>query len=45
MVHIRTSLVVHWLRICLQMQGTWVQSLIQEDSMCHEVTKAMQHNY
>ena len=24
------SLVVHWLRICLQMQGTWVWTLLQE---------------
>ena len=27
-----TSLVVQWLRIRLLMQGTWVQSLVQEDS-------------
>ena len=27
---VRTSLVVQWLRICLPMQGTQVQSLIQE---------------
>ena len=26
----RTSVVVQWLRICLPMQGTQVQSLIQE---------------
>ena len=25
-----TSLVVHWLRICLAMQGTWVQALVRE---------------
>ena len=29
----RTSLVVQWLRICLP-QGTWVWSLVQEDSTC-----------
>ena len=28
------SLVVQWLRILLPLQGTWVQSLAQEDSMC-----------
>ena len=26
----RTSLVVQWLRICLPVQGTWVQSLVRE---------------
>ena len=30
-----TSLVVQWLRVCLLMQGTWVQSLVQEDPTCH----------
>ena len=28
--YVGTSLVVQWLRICLQMQGTWVQSLVGE---------------
>ena len=28
------SLVVQWLRICLPVYGTWVQSLVQEDPMC-----------
>ena len=28
----RTSLVAQWVRIYLPMQGTWVQSLVQEDS-------------
>ena len=28
----RTSLVVHWLRIRLPMQGTWVRALVWEDS-------------
>ena len=26
------------------MQETWVQSLVQEDSTCHETTKPMYHN-
>ena len=26
-----TSLVAQWLRICLPMQGTWVQALVPED--------------
>ena len=34
-----TSLVVQWLRICLPMQGTWVQSLVQEDPPCQGATK------
>ena len=34
-----TSLVVQWLRIHLPMQGTWVRSLVQEDSTCHGATK------
>ena len=34
----RTSLVVQWLRICLPVQGTWVQSLVQEDSTCPQST-------
>ena len=25
-----TSLAVHWLRLCLPMQGPWVQSLVRE---------------
>ena len=39
----RTSLVVQWLRICLPMQRTWVQSLVQEASTHCGVTKAMHH--
>ena len=35
----RTSLVVQWIRICLPMQGTWVQSLIWKDPMCYRETK------
>ena len=33
------SLVVQWIRMCLPMQGTWVQSLAQEDSPCWRATK------
>ena len=40
----RASLVVQWLRICLPVKGTWIRSLVQEDSACREVTKAV-HNY
>ena len=32
---IETSLLVQWLRICLPMQGTQVQPLVQEDSTYH----------
>ena len=28
--HFGSSLVIRWLRICLPMQGTWVQSLVRE---------------
>ena len=31
----RTSMVGQWIRICLPMQGAWVQSLVQENSTCH----------
>ena len=40
-----TSLVAQWMRICLPMQGTQVQSLIQEDSTSHRATKPVSHNY
>ena len=40
-----TSLVVQRLRICLPLQGTWVQSLVQEDSTCCGATKSVRHNY
>ena len=36
----RTSLVVQW-----PMQGSWVQSLVWEDSMCRGITKPVCHNY
>ena len=35
------SLVVQWLRICLQMQGTQVPPLVREDPTCHGATKPM----
>ena len=41
----RTSLVVQWLRICLPMEGTNVQSLVWEDPTCRRATKPMRHNY
>ena len=40
-----TSLVVQWLRICLPVQGTWVQALVWEDPTCHRATKSVHHNY
>ena len=39
------SLVAQWIRICLPMQGTQVQSLVQEDPTCHGATKPVRHNY
>ena len=35
----RTSLVASWLRICLPMQGTWVQALVLDNSICLRATK------
>ena len=40
-----TSLLVQWLRICLPGHGTWVQSLVWEDSAWCRVTKSMCHNF
>ena len=39
----RPSLVVQWLRICIEMQGTRVRSLVREDSTCHRATKPVSH--
>ena len=39
------SLVAHWLRIPLPMQGTRVGALLQEDPTCWGTTKPMCHNY
>ena len=41
----RDSLVVQWLRILLPMEGTRVQSLVQEHPTCLGATKPMRHNY
>ena len=40
-----TSLMVQWLRICLPMQKTQVQFLVQEDSTCLRATRSMCYNY
>ena len=40
----RTSLVVQWLRVCLPMQGTQVQSLVQEDPAYCRATKPVYHS-
>ena len=40
----RISLVAQLIRIHLPTQGTWVQSLVREDSTCRRATKPM-HNY
>ena len=42
---VQTSLVLQWLRICLPMQKTQVQSLPREDSTCCGATKPVCHNY
>ena len=39
-----TSLMVQWLKICLPMKETSVQSLIWEDPTCHTAIKPMHHN-
>ena len=39
------SLVAQWLRICLPMQGTQVQAVVQGDPTCHGATKPVGHNY
>ena len=40
-----TSLVVHWLRILLPMQETWVLSLVWEEPTRRERTKPECHKY
>ena len=40
-----TILVAQWLRICLLVKGTWVQTLVQEDPTCRGATKPTCHNY
>ena len=41
---LRTSLMAQWLRICLSMQGTWVQSPIREDPTCCGTAKPVHCN-
>ena len=36
---------VPWLRIRLPVQGTKIQSLVQEDSTSHEAVKLVCHSY
>ena len=43
--YLGTSQVVQWLRIRLPVQGTWVQTLVWEDSTCCGAAKPMCHNY
>ena len=33
-----------WLRICLPMQGTWLQALVREDPTCSGAIKPVYHN-
>ena len=40
----RASLVIQWLTICLTIQGTGVQFLVQEDPTCYGATNPMHHN-
>ena len=39
------SLMVQWRRKCLPAQGTWVRSLVWEDSTWCGATKSVHHNY
>ena len=41
----RASLVAQWLRICLSMQGSQVQSLLWEDTTCCRATESVHRNY
>ena len=41
----RASLVAHWLRICLPMQGTRVRALAREDPTCRGATRPVSHDY
>ena len=40
-----SSLVVQWLRVCLPIQGTQVQPLVQEDPTCRVAAEPVCHNY
>ena len=44
-IYVGTSLVVQWLRVCLPVRGTWVQSLVQEDPTCLGAARPTRHNY
>ena len=44
-MQIGTSLLVQWTRVHLPMEGTWVRSLVKEDSACLRATKPVCHNY
>jgi len=35
---------MHWIRVCLPMQGTWVRSLVWEDFTHCRATKPVHHN-
>ena len=39
------SLVVQWFKICLPMQETQVQSLVQKDPTCHGAAKFLHRNF
>ena len=39
------SLVAQWLMVCLPVQRTRVQALVQEDPTCHEATRPVRHSY
>ena len=43
--HSRTSLLVQSLKICLQMQGTRVPSLVGEEATCQGAAKPTDHGY
>ena len=40
-----TSLMVQWIRTCLLMQGTQIQSLVWEDSASQGATRPMCHSH
>ena len=43
-VSLGASLVAQWLKICLPMQGTWVQALVREDPTCRGAARPVSHN-
>ena len=42
--HLRSSLVIQWLKIHFPMQGTRVQSLVQKDLTCRGAIISISHN-